>query len=991
MADASGFAAVTPTPPTVTSIGSGIFNVVSADSSTFSFTVPTNYNLYVGSIAPAQDLGVTGDWYQYNLATSVLIYQKTGPITWTLQTTISGGGGGGTGDVVGPAGATASDVAIYNGNTGKLISDSGVSVAPPASSATAIQLARGDDPRFIDGRVPSGAAGGVLAGTYPNPSLAVDRVTKATLAAKGNVLTATAASTPAGLTVGADGQVLTAASGEATGLKWINPPTSSLFAHATSHQTGGSDPIAIDTLAAATDNTALNVSSAAHGLTPKTPNDITKFLNGLGAWSIPAGGGGTGDVAWVGGAAVVNDIALYSAVTGKVIKDSGLKIAGAASTAGALEVPRGDDPRFADSRAPTGAAGGDLAGTYPNPTLAVDRIPLSYLAAKGSIVSASAALTPVTLAVGANGKVLMADSTQASGLTWATVAGGGGNVIGPVGATANDIAIYNGATGLLIKDSGLTIAPAASAATASQVSRGDDTRFTDSRTPSGAAGGDLAGTYPNPTLAAAPILKSLVTTKGDMIAATAASTPARVAVGTNGFVLSADSTQATGVKWITPPGGVPTAHASTHQSGGTDQIALDTLAATTDTTLLNSSTTKHGLLLKLGGGSTNFLRADGTWNTPIPVTASTPDVKNARLVKTGTGAFVDQTSIAWEPPDAFYVTDYGACNITSLNLAIADLNAAGYGTLVLPSGSYTITGAPTTITAHCHVRGAGVQATILTFSAAGFTFLNAGFKQNVSVSGMTLNTAAHASVGLQYTPSNNATDLTPCFRFTNLYFAGWAKGIYISGPVANSCQSGYISDCTFFGDSAGARASCTHGIHILNATGISIRSCNFFWVTTAVGVSGGSEAILISHSGSAALVNGVVINQDGAAVRSAHVISDSFFEFTTMGIQSGNADNVDQVRIHDVSLSNNTGGGTMISLNGNNCSIHDVLFWAPGPAFGILITAGGNNNIHACECYVKGVDLGATVTNTRVYGLLLSGGAAIVNNNPGGGNLIGWV
>lgn len=43
--------------------------------------------------------------------------------------------------------------------------------------------------------------------------------------------------------------------------------------------------------------------------------------------------------------------------------------------------------------------------------------------------------------------------------------------------------------------------------------------------------------------------KSLVTTKGDLIAASAASTPARLAVGSNGQHLEADSAQSTGTKW----------------------------------------------------------------------------------------------------------------------------------------------------------------------------------------------------------------------------------------------------------------------------------------------------------------------------------------------------------------------------------------------------------------------------------------------------------
>ena len=47
------------------------------------------------------------------------------------------------------------------------------------------------------------------------------------------------------------------------------------------------------------------------------------------------------------------------------------------------------------------------------------------------------------------------------------------------------------------------------------------------------------------------IQNAIVDAKGDLIGATAADTPSRLAVGTDGQILTADSTEATGLKWIT--------------------------------------------------------------------------------------------------------------------------------------------------------------------------------------------------------------------------------------------------------------------------------------------------------------------------------------------------------------------------------------------------------------------------------------------------------
>lgn len=57
------------------------------------------------------------------------------------------------------------------------------------------------------------------------------------------------------------------------------------------------------------------------------PTDSTKFLRGDGVWAAPAGGAGSGDV--VGpGSSVDNRVVFFDGTTGKLIKDSGLALAG---------------------------------------------------------------------------------------------------------------------------------------------------------------------------------------------------------------------------------------------------------------------------------------------------------------------------------------------------------------------------------------------------------------------------------------------------------------------------------------------------------------------------------------------------------------------------------------------------------------------------------------------------------------------------------------
>ena len=98
------------------------------------------------------------------------------------------------------------------------------------------------------------------------------------------------------------------------------------------------------------------------------------------------------------------------------------------------------------------------------------------------------------------------------------------------------------------------------------------------------------------------LLHTLVDAKGDLLAASAADTVARLAVGTDGQVLTADAAQATGVKWATVgTGGPPSGSAGGGLSGTYPNPELAAAVAGSGLSL-NTGTTPDSLDVATGSG-----------------------------------------------------------------------------------------------------------------------------------------------------------------------------------------------------------------------------------------------------------------------------------------------------------------------------------------------------------------------------------------------------
>lgn len=195
------------------------------------------------------------------------------------------------------------------------------------------------------------------------------------------------------------------------------------------------------------------------------------------------------------GADITSGTVADARIASSIARDSEVTAAVSASEAG--QVRDGD------------AAGGVLSGTYPDPGFAADMATQAELDAHVSDPTAAHAASAISYAGGTG---MSATDVEAAVDELATEKANAADV--PTNATFNDHSARH-------EDGG-----------ADEIS--------------------IAGLSGQP---ADTVNKAIVDAKGDLIVATAADTPARLAVGMDGQVLTADSGETAGVKWAAAGGG----------------------------------------------------------------------------------------------------------------------------------------------------------------------------------------------------------------------------------------------------------------------------------------------------------------------------------------------------------------------------------------------------------------------------------------------------
>lgn len=253
------------------------------------------------------------------------------------------------------------------------------------------------------------------------------------------------------------------------------------------------------------------------------------------------------------------------------------------------------------------------------------------------------------------------------------------------------------------------------------------------------------------------------TTKGDLIVR-GASTPSRLGVGSNGQILTADSTQTTGVKWSTPASG-STNNNDYHIINVLDYSADPTGAASSDTAFLNAWTA-----VMAGIAATYSLDYRPKYKLYIPP---------GTYLFNGNGNVIANISLAGVVSGV--LIEGGGCETTML---VFNPSAAN-GYLMYNNDQYY----------HLTFRDLSFYVTGTNASTATiFNSVSNGHAQNYRFERVNFN--GTCKYGLKLTGTNNNSELV----FDNCgMHAGHPSGAFLYSPASGSGGSDQFLNYSFFG------------------------------------------------------------------------------------------------------------------------------------------------------------------------------------------------